>query len=48
MGMMIENFWWVFASYSVVWVAMIAYVGRLMGRQSESERQLKILESERG
>ena len=45
---MIENFWWVFASYSIVWVAMILYVARLLGRQAESERQLDILESERG
>ncbi len=45
--MMIHNFWWVFASYSIVWVAMILYLARLMGRQQETERQLKILESER-
>lgn len=44
---MIENFWWVFASYSIVWVAMIVYIARLMGRQKEAERQLEILEAER-
>jgi CcmD family protein len=44
---MINNFWWVFASYSVVWVAMIVYLGRLFGRQKEVERQLAILEAER-
>ena len=44
---MIENFWWVFASYSIVWVTMIIYVGRLFGRQKEVERQLSILEAER-
>jgi len=43
-----QNFWWVFASYSVVWVAVIAYVARLFGRQQQVERDLKRLEDERG
>ena len=45
---MTENFWWVFASYSIVWIAIIIYVARLFGRQREAERQLAILEAERG
>lgn len=41
-----ENFWWLFASYGVIWVAVLGYVGRMGGRQRELERELARLESE--
>jgi CcmD family protein len=41
-----ENFWWVFASYSIVWLAVILYVARLFGRQHQLERDLRRLEDE--
>ncbi len=42
-----DHFWWVFAVYGVVWVAIILYLARLSARQAEAERQLEILRSER-
>ena len=42
-----NNFWWVFASYSVVWIAMFAYVVRLYARPSALETVVQRLEDER-
>lgn len=41
-----ENFWWLFASYAVIWVALFGYVARMAGRQQELERELKRLEQD--
>ena len=41
-----ENFWWLFASYAVIWIAMLGYVGKMAGKQQELERELRRLESD--
>ncbi|HEX9642038.1 MAG TPA: CcmD family protein [Candidatus Krumholzibacteria bacterium] len=40
---MTTNFWWLFAAYAVVWVALIGYAGVLHGRLRKAERDLEIL-----
>lgn len=35
-----ENFWWLFAAYAVIWVALFGYVARMAGKQQELEREL--------
>jgi CcmD family protein len=35
-----KNFWYLFAAYSVIWVALFTYVLRLMGRAGELRRDL--------
>jgi CcmD family protein len=42
-----HNFWWVFSAYSIVWLAILVYLGRLSGRQKTCERQLDALTRER-
>ena len=42
-----HKFWWVFSAYSIVWVAILLYLGRLFGRQRTCERQLDALTKER-
>jgi len=41
-----ENFWWLFASYAVIWVALFGYVARVAGKQQTLERELKRLEQD--
>ena len=43
-----NNFWWLFAAYSVIWVAILGFVVRLLSRQSELRKDLNRLESEIG
>jgi CcmD family protein len=38
-----KNFWWLFAAYSVIWLALFGYVWRLLGRQRELRRDLERL-----
>lgn len=42
-----NNFWWLFAAYSVIWLALFGYVLKLLGKQSELRRDLERLKSER-
>ena len=39
-----ENFWWLFAAYAVIWVALFAYVARMASRQQELEREMQRLD----
>ena len=41
-----ENFWWLFAAYAVIWIALFGYVARMASRQQQLERELKQLERE--
>lgn len=43
-----KNFWWVFAAYTIVWVALFAYVASLVGRQRSLERDVQRLKEEAG
>jgi len=41
-----ENFWWLFAAYGVIWVALLGYVGRMASKQQQLERELRHLQRE--
>lgn len=41
-----ENFWWLFAAYAVIWVALLGYVGRMASKQQQLERELRHLQRE--
>ena len=41
-----ENFWWLFAAYGVIWVALLGYVGRVASKQQQLERELRHLQRE--
>ncbi len=43
-----KNFWWLFAAYSVIWLFVFVFVGRLLGRQAEMRRDLDRLEGRSG
>lgn len=41
-----ENFWWLFAAYAVIWLAIYAYVVKLQGQQAKMRRDLAHLEKQ--
>ncbi len=41
-----NNFWWLFASYSVIWLALFGFVVRLLSRQAELRKDLERLRAE--
>jgi CcmD family protein len=41
-----KHFWYLFAAYSVIWLALMAYVLRLVGRTGELRRDLDRLQGE--
>jgi CcmD family protein len=45
---MVKNFWWLFASYAVIWGALFLFVMQLLGRQAKLRREVDHLLRERG
>lgn len=43
-----KNFWWLFASYSVIWLALFFYVMRLLVQARELGKDLQRLRSTLG
>lgn len=43
-----NNFWWLFASYSVIWGALFIFVMQLLNRQAKLRREVDHLLRERG
>lgn len=41
-----NGLWYLFAAYTIIWVGVLLYVFRLVGKNRELERKLKVLESE--
>ena len=42
------NFWWLFAAYGIIWLALFGYVIKVLRRQRELERDLERLRQELG
>ena len=43
-----KNFWWLFASYGVIWGGLFVFVMQLMSRQAKLRREVDHLLRERG
>ena len=43
-----KNFWWLFASYGVIWGGLFIFVMQLMSRQAKLRREVDHLLRERG
>ena len=37
---MAKNFWWLFASYAVIWTALFVFVLQLLSRQAKLRREV--------
>lgn len=40
-----QNFWWLFAAYTIVWLALLGYAGSLASRLRRAEKELEKLRS---
>ena len=45
---MVKNFWWLFASYGVIWAGLFIFVMQLMTRQAKLRREVDHLLREHG
>jgi CcmD family protein len=45
---MAKNFWWLFASYAVIWGALFLFVMQLLSRHAKLRREVDHLLRERG
>jgi CcmD family protein len=43
-----KNFWWLFASYAVIWGALFVFVMQLLSRQAKLRREVNHLLRGRG
>lgn len=43
-----NSLWYLFAVYTIVWIGVLLYVFRLVGKSRELEKKLEVLESKIG
>jgi CcmD family protein len=44
---MVTNLWWLVGAYSLIWIVLFGYVGVLLGKQRNLEREVQRLRDER-